>query len=216
MHTFENEVGEFRCTKCCEVLPRTAFYKDKREKNGIRARCKKCVSITYAHYEKSEKGIRAKARYRQSLKAKDTWARYRQSPKAREVWQNYRKSQKGRNATTSYEKMKYQTDAAHRMKSLLRGRLRNALKRAVGGVSPKKSDNTMNLLGCSIEYFMKHMEQQFKPGMTWERFGKFHIDHIKPCAAFDLRDPEQQKICFHYSNMQPLWPTENLKKGAKF
>ena len=65
--------------------------------------------------------------------------------------------------------------------------------------------------------YIKHIEQQFQPGMSWERHGKdLHIDHIKPCAAFDLTDPEQQKICFHFSNMRPLWAVDNLKKGAKF
>jgi len=53
--------------------------------------------------------------------------------------------------------------------------------------------------------------------MTWSNYGKgWHIDHIKPCASFDLSNPEQQKICFHYTNLQPLWAIDNIKKGAKF
>lgn len=53
--------------------------------------------------------------------------------------------------------------------------------------------------------------------MTWANYGKsgWHIDHIKPCASFDLSDPDQQKACFHYSNLQPLWAFDNLSKGAK-
>lgn len=54
--------------------------------------------------------------------------------------------------------------------------------------------------------------------MTWENYGFYtwHIDHIRPCASFDLSDPEQQKICFNYKNMQPLWAHENLSKHAKY
>lgn len=51
--------------------------------------------------------------------------------------------------------------------------------------------------------------------MTWENYGEWHIDHIKPCASFDLNDPEQQKLCFHYTNLQPMWAKENQKKADK-
>lgn len=56
--------------------------------------------------------------------------------------------------------------------------------------------------------------------MSWQNRGrghdKWHIDHVRPCASFDLTDPEQQKQCFHWSNMQPLWQTDNLRKGSKY
>jgi hypothetical protein len=60
-----------------------------------------------------------------------------------------------------------------------------------------------------------YLESHFKTGMTWENHGKFgwHIDHIIPCASFDLTDLEQQKKCFHYTNFQPLWWRENILKS---
>ena len=66
-----------------------------------------------------------------------------------------------------------------------------------------------------MDFFMKYIQAQFTAGMTWERYGEFHIDHIRPCASFDLSDFEQQKVCFNWRNLQPLWAVDNLKKGAK-
>jgi hypothetical protein len=76
----------------------------------------------------------------------------------------------------------------------------------------------MELLGCSISDFRKYLEKQFSEGMTWDNhgFNGWHIDHIKPCASFDLTIPEEQQKCFHYSNMQPLWAQDNLSKSSYF
>ncbi len=97
-----------------------------------------------------------------------------------------------------------------RTKKRLRGRIYVALKRGI------KSESTMKLLGCSIENFKKYFESLFTDGMNWDIYlsGGIHIDHIIPCKYFDLTSPEQQKKCFHYTNLQPLWGLDNLKKGA--
>ena len=73
----------------------------------------------------------------------------------------------------------------------------------------------MKLLGCTIEELWQHLEKQFQLGMTKENYGKWHVDHRKACAKFDLTDPEQQRECFHWSNLQPLWAIDNIKKGAR-
>jgi hypothetical protein len=51
--------------------------------------------------------------------------------------------------------------------------------------------------------------------MSWKNYGKWHIDHIRPCSSFDLSDPQQQRTCFNYSNLQPLWAKDNLNKSNK-
>lgn len=81
-----------------------------------------------------------------------------------------------------------------------------------------KACKTMDLLGCSREFLKAHLESQFKPGMSWENHNRsgWHIDHIKPCSKFDFSDPAQQKECFHYTNLQPLWAKENISKGNRF
>jgi len=93
----------------------------------------------------------------------------------------------------------------------LRKRVRNVLM----GIS--KAAPTMELIGCTIEELRHHLESQFTDGMTWDNYGYrgWHVDHIIPCSAFDLTDPEQQKECFNYTNLQPLFAEDNIRKGAK-
>lgn len=91
--------------------------------------------------------------------------------------------------------------------------LRRRFSQALKGIL--KEDNTLKLLGCSTQFLKYFLEQRFIPGMAWENYGTYwHIDHITPCAAFNLEDPEQQRVCFHYTNLQPLTREENLRKGA--
>ena len=81
----------------------------------------------------------------------------------------------------------------------------------------RKSKTTKELLGVpNAEFLWQHLETQFQPGMTRENYGLWHVDHIIPCASFDFSNPEQQKKCFHYTNLQPLWAVDNIRKGKKF
>ena len=70
-------------------------------------------------------------------------------------------------------------------------------------------------LGCDVEKYKCYIEDNFKEGMTWENHGEWHIDHIKPCCSYNLEDEEEQKTCFNYTNLQPLWAIDNLVKGGK-
>lgn len=94
-----------------------------------------------------------------------------------------------------------------------RGRLADAMKLKKG----YKSARTKELLGCSYEFLCAHLEAKFRDGMTWENYGThWHIDHIKPCAKFDLTKAEEQRKCFHFSNLQPLLDWENLLKSDRY
>jgi hypothetical protein len=99
--------------------------------------------------------------------------------------------------------------ARKKLPRMLRNRFRIALKKNL------KHSSSIVLLGCSLDDFRFYMEGKFQDGMTWENHGKWHIDHIKPCSSFDLSDPKQQEICFHYSNLQPLWAHDNQVKHNK-
>lgn len=104
-------------------------------------------------------------------------------------------------------------DLNFKIRSRLGSRLSNAMRLGRG----VKSAATMELIGCTIEFLKRHLERQFAPGMSWEAFnhGDIHIDHIKACVKFDMTDPVEQRRCFHYSNLQPLWGPDNLSKHDK-
>lgn len=97
------------------------------------------------------------------------------------------------------------------LKKRLRLRIWKLLKRA--GV--KKEQRTNELVGCSGAQLRLHIERQFKRGMSWGNMGKWHIDHIYPCSAFDLTDPYQRAQAFNWMNLRPLWAEENRRKHAK-
>lgn len=109
-------------------------------------------------------------------------------------------------------KKRCDNDPAFRIRLNISSRLSTLL----GG--KRKDSPTLRLIGCTLEFLRGYLEKQFRPGMTWENYGRtgWHVDHIKPCAKFDLTDPAQQKQCFCYANLQPLWAEENLKKGDTY
>jgi hypothetical protein len=105
----------------------------------------------------------------------------------------------------------FKRQAHRKLIKSLRSRLEAAMK-----YTTNKSQKARELVGCSLFELRQYLEKQFKPGMTWENHSYigWHIDHIKPLAKFNLHDPEQQRIAFHFSNLQPLWAKENIAKGV--
>lgn len=107
-----------------------------------------------------------------------------------------------------YSRARRETDIQYRILGNLRGRIRMALE--------NKSESTKDLLGCDLGDFVKHLESQFTPEMSWENYGTYwSIDHIIPCCSFDLTDIEQQYKCFHWSNCRPLTVIENSRKATQ-
>jgi hypothetical protein len=98
-------------------------------------------------------------------------------------------------------------------------RVRNSLnKRIVESLSAHRSyktNKTVIYLGCDIPYFRKWIEFLFKEGMTWENYGQWHLDHVTPCASFNLTIEEEIKHCFSWKNIQPLWAKDNQSKNDK-
>jgi hypothetical protein len=103
------------------------------------------------------------------------------------------------------------------LSAIIAVKIRNRLRRAIKDQSALKSKDTIALLGCSVSRFKKHIESQFKPGMSWANHGLvWHLDHIRPCCSFNLTEARHQKTCFNYKNVQPLFVAENLQKGGRY
>ncbi len=233
------EIQKFRkhhkkCKECTKV-ERSEYIKNNREK----------VLETYKNYnEKNREKINEKARERNKRpedierrkeyyeknkekinKSSLEWGR-KNKDKVNKARQEYRDNnrekvneiarrgaKKNRPKIREYRRKKYQTDPEYRLQVNLRGRF--SVRNLQGG---KKSDKTMNIIGCSIKELMDHLELQFEDGMTWDnyRFEVWHVDHKVPLIFFDLTKPKEQRMCFNYRNLQPLWSKKNLSKNAGF
>lgn len=138
---------------------------------------------------------------------------WRRANPEREAANKKRRRDATKPRTAELRRARYARDVHFRLGIKLRNRLWEKLKRADG----KKVGSALAIVGCELAFLKAHLEKAFRDGMTWENHGSvWHIDHIKPCAAFDLRDPEQQKACFHYTNLQPLLRLENLRKNDRY
>ena len=139
--------------------------------------------------------------------------KYREGNKEKisEQKKRYRNNNKDKIAKymRKYKYRRMKEDVGFYLRERLRTRLYNALK------NNYKTGSAINDLGCSIKELMVYLESKFQSGMTWANKGKWHIDHIIPLSNFDLTDKKQLRKACHYSNLQPLWAIDNLKKGSK-
>ena len=118
---------------------------------------------------------------------------------------------RNRHQLNIYERNKMKNDVTFRTSKYIR----NAIYRVLKGKGIK-SKRTMEFMGCSYDFFITYLHNRFSEGMSWDNHGEWHIDLRRPCASFDLSNPEEQCMCFHYTNLQPLWAIDNIKKGAKW
>jgi hypothetical protein len=153
----------------------------------------------YTHAYKRRPDVRLRENERQRA--------WRRTPEGRRQKRMY--VERGKARSNGRYRQRYATEITFRIRHALRARLRLALKHR--GIREPRSK--LQLVGCTPNELRLHLEGKFSPGMTWANHGKWHIDHIIPCAHFDLTDPEARKRCFHFSNLQPLWASENIRKG---
>ena len=205
-----------KCSKCNEEKDISFFGKAKTNKDGLNGRCKDCIKIYQSGYRgeyylnnKEKLNKRHKEYY---LSNKDKMDKY---------YKSYREQNKEQSKINYKEYYLLNKDKINKYKrdylnnnidAKIKHTLRSRISMAMHGKGTNKCTSSSNLLGCSIYEFKKYLESKFTKGMSWENYGKngWHIDHIKPCDSFDLSIPDQQKKCFHYSNLQPLWATTNI------
>lgn len=204
------------CTKCNQTKDLTEFPKQSSSKDGYNNHCKPCINLRNRQYRENNKEYFSKMRKKHYKKNRSKLlaqkAKYvaKNKDKKAKYDKQYRKNNadKIRLHKKNWEK-KHKNNPIFKIKRNLRRRIHHLVK-------GQKSDHTFNLIGCNAEEFKIHIESQFKPGMTWNNYGShWHIDHIIPCCTFDLSKESEQRKCFHYTNQQPLWKEENLKKGRR-
>jgi hypothetical protein len=213
------------CSECYQDKELEEFSKDKSRNDGYTYKCRACIGI----FTKSNKEKRKK--YNEQNKDRDKKCRENNKSQLNSYARLY--YNKNKNLKQQYyqinkktcllkvkayqcknieyilkkNKERYNSDVQYKISLLLRQGIRRALKRENNKIDGK----TLDMLGCSIEEFKLYLEQQFKPEMNWENHGIiWEIDHIKPCASFDLEDIEQQNECFYYTNHQPLFKTTEI------
>lgn len=213
------------CKKCSSERRRELYHTRNKEK--ILARNKKYIEARREYkkeYDKkreiNNKAIRGKQRKLYYLhnkeEIKNNRKEYYYSNKDKVISLNNdyvrRNKEKVRLRQRENHKKRKQEDIGYSILKVLRTRVGSAVKR-----KGKKCNKTMYLVGCDMPFLLKYIEEKFSDGMTWNNYGKkgWHVDHIIPCAKFDMTNIEDQKKCFHYTNLQPLWWIDNLKKGAK-
>ena len=230
---------EKKCTKCGETKPVDEYHKKKSGKYGRRGRCKECrredtkiynqsearkaAQKTYNQsearkaakkaYRESEKGKATekayRKRYQQSEKGKSSMKRYQQSEKGKAALKKYKQSEKGKAYYKANRKNRYQTDPVYKLHCLLRSGFYQWIK------GNQKTCRTEQYVGCTYKELLDHLESQFEEGMTWENQGEWQIDHFKAQSRFDPTIEEEAYMCWHYTNLQPMWASENISCGNK-
>jgi hypothetical protein len=208
------------CSKCKFEKDVCEFGILKSSKDGFRNVCKECRA-------RDEKNSNLKYRQKnkeQLLVKKKLWLKNNpdymknysktNNLKNREklnnklkIWRNNNK-EKLLEQTRKKRKEKYDTDINFKLKHLLRARINKI-------INFNRNKSSQEIIGCDIEYFKTYIASQFKEGMNWENYGYYgwHIDHIIPLSSA-INDDEIYKLC-HYTNLQPLWSKDNLKKSNK-
>lgn len=179
-----------KCGKCGKEKELSCFCKSKTGKFGVSSQCRECRK----EYDNENR---------------DKFIPYHTAKRERELetFQKYDKKYKSENKDkiNYHDRERWKNDLPYRMRKILRTRLHSTLRYG------KKFTSTLNLLSCSIDEFKQKIEIQFLPEMNWDNWGPvWELDHILPCASFNLMDGEEQRRCFHYSNYQPLFKTTEI------
>jgi hypothetical protein len=191
------------CHRCKKDQDISCFNKDSKSKDGFKASCKKCISSYNKKYT-----------FKNRIKLREQTKQWREQNKehADSYMLNYQEKNKDKiyKKSTEYHRIRYNNDPIFKLRRLLRDRIYKVIS------NKKVTSKTKELLGCSFEHLKQYLESLFGLEMSWSNHGTiWEIDHIKPVSSFDLTDKEQQKQCFHYTNLQPLTKKENRIKSNK-
>jgi len=205
------------CTKCNEEKLLDEFGSGKNCLFGKNNHCKKCMSDYFKlHKEKNKESYKnrydldlaKKSKTNDDVK-KNRYLKKYESRKTLEPIIEKIKCNSKKEYNRIYKRNRIAKDVDFRMRCNIRSLIRTVIKKQ----GYKKKSHTFDILGCEYDTFKAYFEPLFKPGMTWENHGAWHIDHIYPVSR--ATDEKHLIELNHYTNLQPLWASENLSKGNK-
>lgn len=173
------------CHGCQKILELTDFYKSTVNKDGYRNKCKKCLLI------------------KQKEDYKSNPERFKIASKK---WTDKNNTEEKKIQKRLYIQKRLKEDIHFKLAHNLRSRLYNAIKRN------QKIGSAIDDLGCSILELKIYIESKFTEGMTWDNYGEWELDHIIALSTVDLTNKEQFLKVNNYSNLQPLWKSQNRQK----
>jgi len=196
------------CNKCGIEKEVCEFYKKPKKENEVRSTCKICMNESSTKYNVVNKEI---------LSEKNKKFRLENPEINKEKCRNYKINnpdyfskwvEKNKEHRKKYIR-EYNSDPKNKIKNSLRGRINELLN--------KKYNNprTLNLVGCDYEFLLKYLEDKFTEGMNWDNYGYYgwHIDHMIPISS--AKTIEDIYKLYHYTNLQPLWGKDNMRKSNK-
>lgn len=214
-----------RCATCRECRKKYVWNPTEEQKEIVRVnnrrryreseKIREYVKNKFLEWSQTPSGIayRDSDRYKEiKRKSSKKWRKEHgkeYNEKNRERISKYQQEYRARGKYLLHTKERRKNDPHFAIMCRLRRRIWSVIK------TEYKSAKTEELLGCSKEFFVEYIQSLFRDGMTWENSGGkngWQLDHIIPCSYFDLTKEENQRICFHYLNFQPLWKKDNLKK----
>jgi hypothetical protein len=227
------EITQKECNICNEKLEIVNFTKDGTQKDGFSRYCKDCRRLKDKRLKQERatdqpsklltlkiclrcNETRDISNFFKSRKCNDGYLNICNYCRPQKTWTK----EKQREAEKRYiEKNKEKIKEKWKRQGMnINRRIRNSLNHRISGAmfsnNLKKENRTYEIIGCNIEFLKKWMEYQFTNDMNWSNYGKWHIDHVKPCCSFDLKNEDEMKTCFNWKNLQPLWADDNLQKSG--
>ena len=199
-----------KCNKCEKEKELFEFYKDRTKKDGYRHQCKSCIKENNKEYYKEySKEYYEKNKEKISKKRKKYYKEYYENNKGKKKEYFQKNKEKINEKQRGYRRNKRQTNPLYKLRRNISTRIYQSIKNQ----GYTKRSQAYKILGCTYEEFKEYLENQFTDGMSWENQGEWHLDHIYPVSL--AKDEEELIKLNHYTNFQPLWADDNLKKGNK-
>lgn len=204
-----------RCTKCGIEKPHSGFYqsqsmatKRSSKHDGYKPMCKQCYAERAKQWAANNKEKR--------LEIAKRWAE--QNPEKRaESLKKYNSKAESKKRHKEWRKENIVGYLANRRKTdsmfAFKVKIRSTIYKSITKMGYTKKSRSREVLGCSWEFLKGYLEAKFQPGMTWDNRGQWEVDHIVPISSAVTEDDVIRLN--HYTNLQPLWASDNRSKGAK-